>query len=96
MHSPKPHTNPLVVLGVLGVSKVKDDSTVRSGTTAGLGEDVLKVNRAVEAERAVLVDVDPVALVVTGSVDDGDLEMLAVSSCWSNWYLHLHPAQSSQ
>lgn len=71
---PKPRTrDPLVVLGVLGVSKVKDDSTVRSGTTAGLGKDVLKVNGAVEAEGAIIVDVNPVALVVTGSVDDGDL-----------------------
>jgi hypothetical protein len=74
VHTPKPRTrDPLVVLGVLGVSEVKDDGAVRSGTTAGLGEDVLKVNRAVEAEGAVLVDVDPVTLVVTRSVDDGDL-----------------------
>lgn len=46
---------------------------MRSGTTAGLGEDVLKVNGAVEAERTIIVDVDPVALVVTGGVDNGDL-----------------------
>lgn len=72
---PKAHTHdPLVVLGVLWVSEVKDDNTVRSGTATGLGEDVLKVNRAVEAEGAVVVDVDPVALVITRCVDDGDLQ----------------------
>ncbi|EEY14371.1 predicted protein [Verticillium alfalfae VaMs.102] len=63
----------LVVLGVLGVSEIVDDRRVRAGTTTVAGEDALKVDGAVEAEAAIVVDVDPVSLVVTGGVDDGDV-----------------------
>lgn len=46
-------------------------------TTTSLGENVLKVNGAVEAERAIGQDVNPVTLVVARGVEDGDLAMLA-------------------
>ena len=63
---------PLVVDGVLGVSQVENDRAVGPGTTAIL-KDALKVNGAVEVERAIVVDIYPVRLVVTGGVEDGDL-----------------------
>ena len=49
---------------------------MRSGTTTAVGEDLLKVDRSVEAERAVVKDVDPVALVITRSVEDRDVSGL--------------------
>lgn len=63
----------LVVDGVLRVSQVEDDRAVRTGTTAAFSEDVLKVDRPVEGEGAIVVDVNPVNLVVTRGVEDGDL-----------------------
>lgn len=67
----------LVVDRVLRISEIKYDNTVRSGTTSGLGKDLLKVNGAVEAKRSIIVDVNPVTLVITRSVDDRDLKQLA-------------------
>jgi hypothetical protein len=49
---------------------------MRSSTTPVLGEDVLEINCAVEAKTAVGEDVNPVALVVARSVDDGDLRYI--------------------
>ena len=46
---------------------------VRTGAAARSREDLLKVNRPVEAETSIGKDVDPVALVVAGRVQDGDL-----------------------
>ena len=46
---------------------------VRTGTATRSREDLLKVNRSVEAEASIGKDVDPVALVVPGRVQDGDL-----------------------
>jgi hypothetical protein len=42
-------------------------------TAAVLGEDVLKVKGTVEAEGAVIVDINPVNLVVARGVQNGDL-----------------------
>lgn len=67
----------LVVDRVLRISEIKDDSTVRSRTTTSLGKDLLKVNGAVEAKRSVIVDVNPVTLVISRSVDNRDLQTLA-------------------
>jgi hypothetical protein len=64
-----------VILGVGGVSQVKDDGRVRPGTTTVGGEDGFKVNRTVEAESTVGENVNPVALVITGCVDNGYLLM---------------------
>jgi len=66
--------NSLVVLGVLGISQVEDDGRVRASTTAVAGEDALEIDGPVEAEAAVVEDIDPVRLVVARSVEDGDLE----------------------
>lgn len=63
----------LVELGVLRVGQVKDNTAVGTGTTTANGEDVLKVDGAVEAKRAILKDVNPVTLVVSGGVKHGDL-----------------------
>lgn len=49
--------------------------------TASAGEDGLKVNSAVEAEGAVVEDVNPVDLVVTRGVEDRDLENKLVAAC---------------
>ena len=46
------------------------------GATAAPCKDLLKVNGAVEAQRTVVVNVDPVALVIGGSVDDGYISTL--------------------
>ena len=43
---------------------------MRASTAASVGEDALKVDGAVEAERAIVVDVNPVALVVTRGVEN--------------------------
>jgi hypothetical protein len=67
----------LVVDRVLRISEIKDDSTMRSCTTTSLGKDLLKVNGTVEAKRSVIVDVNPVTLVISRSVDDRDLQALA-------------------
>lgn len=67
----------LVVDRVLRISEIKDDNTVRSRTTTSLGKDLLKVNGAVEAKRSIIVDVNPVTLVVTRGIDDRDLQQLA-------------------
>lgn len=63
----------LVVDRVLRISEIKDDSTVWSRTATGLGKDLLKVNGAVEAKRSIIVDVNPVTLVITRSIDNRDL-----------------------
>lgn len=42
-------------------------------TATALGEDVVEVNAAVEAERTVVKDIDPVALVVTRGVENADV-----------------------
>lgn len=68
--SPKFHVNLSIVDWVLGVCEVKDDNTVGSGTATSFGEDLLKINGTVEAERPVVVDIDPMTLVITGSVDN--------------------------
>lgn len=65
--------HPLVVLGMSRISQIKDDARVRASAAAVLGEDGLEVNSAIEAESAVGQDVNPVGLVVTGSVQDRDL-----------------------
>jgi hypothetical protein len=62
----------LVVDGVLRVSKIIDDTAVRTGTTTRF-EDALKVNGAVEVQGSIVKDINPVRLVVTRSVDDRDL-----------------------
>lgn len=67
-----PLQSALVVDRVLRVSQVKDDTAVGASTATGL-KDALKVDGAVEVQAAILEHVNPVSLVVTGSVDDGDL-----------------------
>lgn len=47
---------------------------MRASTTTVAGEDAFEVDGPVEAEAAVVEDIDPVRLIVTGSVEDGDLE----------------------
>jgi hypothetical protein len=42
-------------------------------TATALGEDVVEVNATVEAERTVVENIDPVALVVTRGVEDADV-----------------------
>lgn len=66
-------TQASVILGVSRISQIKDDARVRASAAAVLGEDGLEVNSAVEAESTVGQDVNPVGLVVTGSVQDRDL-----------------------
>lgn len=66
----------LVVLGMSRISQVKDDRRVRTRASAVLGKDALKVNRAIEAQRAVRVNVDPVALVVSGRVEHRNVARL--------------------
>jgi hypothetical protein len=46
---------------------------MRPRTTTIPGENSIEINGAVEAQAAVGEDVDPVAFVVTGGVEDGDL-----------------------
>lgn len=44
------------------------------GTSTATGlKDTLKVNGAVEAQAAIIEDINPVSLVVSRSVDDGNL-----------------------
>lgn len=47
----------LVVVRVVGIRQIKDDTRVWLGATA-VGKLLGKVNRAIEAEAAVVVDVD--------------------------------------
>lgn len=68
--SSKFHVNFSIVDWVLRVCEVKDDNAVGSGTATSFGEDLLKINGTVEAERPVVVDIDPMTLVITGSVDN--------------------------
>jgi hypothetical protein len=46
---------------------------VRAGATSALGEDGLKVDGSVEAEGAIVKDVNPMGLVVTRGVENRDL-----------------------
>lgn len=46
---------------------------MRPGTATALGEDVLEVDLAVEAEASIWQDVDPVTLVVCRGVHNGYL-----------------------
>ncbi len=46
---------------------------MRTSATAVLREDLLKVNGPVEVQAAVVEDVDPVRLEISGRVEDGDL-----------------------
>ena len=64
--------NPLVVNRVLGIAQVKDNTGVRLGSTTSR-ELLVKVNGAVEAETAVVVDVDVQGLEVSRGVDVADL-----------------------
>ena len=43
-------------------------------TTAAFSENILKINAAVEAQRAIIKHIDPVALVIAWGVDHGDLK----------------------
>ena len=62
----------LVVNRLLRISEVEDDSGVRLRATA-VGELLGEVDGTVEAERAVVVDVDVQRLEVGGSVDDANI-----------------------
>lgn len=62
----------LVVDRLLRISKIEDDSGVRLRATA-VGELLGEVDGAVEAERAVIVNVNVQRLEVGGSVDDTDV-----------------------
>lgn len=75
--SPKdyPWTRCLVVLGVLGVGQVKDDGRVRLGAAA-VRKLAREVDAAVEAEAAVVEDVNVQGLEVGGRVDDADVARL--------------------
>lgn len=63
----------LVVNRVLRVRQVEDDGRVRPATAA-VGELLGEVHGAVEAEAAIVVDIDPVGLEVRRGVDDGNLK----------------------
>ena len=63
----------LVVLRVLRISEIEDDRRVRTRTTTVARKDGLEVNRAVEAQAAVVQDIDPVRLVVARRVKDRNL-----------------------
>ena len=67
--------NRLVVDRLLRISKVEDDSGVRLRATA-VGKLLGEVDGAVEAERAVIVNVNVQRLEVGGSVDDTDVASL--------------------
>ena len=64
--------NRLVVDRLFGVSEVENDSGVRLRATT-VGKLLGEVDGAVEAERAVVVDVNVQGLEVCGSVDDTDV-----------------------
>jgi hypothetical protein len=71
----------LVVLGVLWVSKVEDDSRVRLSTTTvasvtALGEGLLEVNTPVEAQGTIWKDVNPLSLEIGWGVDNANLASL--------------------
>lgn len=70
-----PWTRYLVVLGVLGVAQVKHDRRVRLGATA-VGKLAREVDAAVEAEAAVVEDVNVQGLEVGGRVDDANVARL--------------------
>lgn len=61
----------LVVLGILGIGKVKDDGRVRLSSSP-VAVLLIEVDGAVEVERAVLLNIDPLRLEVGGRIDDGD------------------------
>ena len=67
------HQDALVELGVLGISEVVNHRRVGTSTAAVLREGGLKVDRPVEAQAAVVEDIDPVRRVVTGGVEEGYL-----------------------
>lgn len=48
---------------------------------SGAGEDGLKVDSAVEVKRSVGLDIDPMALVVAGGVENRNLQLLAKRFC---------------
>lgn len=55
------------------VSKIKDNTGMRTSSTTATSEDVIKINGAVEAQATVGEYVNPMALVITRSVEDRDL-----------------------
>jgi hypothetical protein len=65
---------------VLRVSEVVNDRRVRARATTVLREDALEVDGSVEAEASIIEDVDPVRLVVTWGVEDGDLSVFILVS----------------
>jgi hypothetical protein len=64
---------PLVVDWVVGISQIKDDRRMGTGTATVSGEDGFEINRPVEAQATIREDVNPVTLVVAWGVEDGDL-----------------------
>lgn len=62
----------LVVERVLGISQIKDDTGVGLSTTTVL-KLLAKVNSPVEAQAAILIDIDVQSLEVSGSIDDANL-----------------------
>ena len=68
------------------------------GTTTAAGEDVVEVDGAVEGERAIRKDVNPVSLVVSRSVEDGDLykSQFPLNDEKVLFHLHRQPVRSSR
>jgi len=69
----RPH---LVINRILRIRQVKNDTRMRPRTTPAACKDLLKVNRSVEVERAILVNIDPVSLVVTRCIQHRDIARL--------------------
>jgi hypothetical protein len=68
-------THPLVVKGVLGVSQIEDNARVGLGTAA-VGKLLAEIDRAVEVQAAVLVEINVQSLEVGGGVDDANFARL--------------------
>lgn len=51
---------------------------MRTSATASSGKDVIKINSSVEAQRTIIIDINPVALVVTRSVQHRDLPCVRI------------------
>lgn len=58
---------------MIGISKIKDNTRMRSSTTTACGEDILKINRSVEAQATIRKYINPMTLIITRSVEDRNL-----------------------
>jgi len=66
----------LVIDRVRRIRQIEHDAGVRLGTSPGLSKLLLEINRAVEVQASIRVDIDVQRFVISWGVDDADISSL--------------------